>query len=82
MYPTGEWIDIATQRVEELLMKEGKHELEIASFYLRKKSPRAALARAKRVLDGNFPDNIKNAARDMVRKAERSLPLREDGQNL
>jgi len=82
MYPTGEWIDIAKQRAEELLIKEVMHELEIASFYLRKKNPRAALARTKRVLEGDFPDNIKDEARDLVRKAERSLPLGEDGQKL
>ena len=81
-YPAGEWIDIATQRADELLVKEGKHELEIASFYLRKKSPRAALARAKRVLDGNFPDNIKDEARDLIRRAEGSMPPGDGGQNL
>lgn len=82
MYPTGEWIDIATQRAEELLIKEGKHELEIASFYLRKKSPRSALERAKRVSNGNYPDSIKAEARNLIRKAERSLPQTEDGQDL
>ncbi|MCK5353077.1 outer membrane protein assembly factor BamD, partial [bacterium] len=81
MYPTGEWIDIATQRAVELLIKEGQHELEIASFYLRKKNPRSALVRAEQVLNGNYPDNIKAEARDLIRKAERSLPQAEDGQN-
>ncbi len=81
MYPTGEWIDIATQRAVELLIKEGQHELEIASFYLRKKNPRSALVRAEQVLNGNYPDNIKAEARDLIRKAERSIPQAEDGQN-
>jgi len=82
MYPSGEWIDNATQWAEELLIKEGKHELEIASFYLRKKNAPSVLARAKRILDGNYPDNIKAEARALIRKAERSLPQAEDGQNL
>jgi outer membrane protein assembly factor BamD len=81
MYPTGEWVDIATQRAEELLIKEGQHELEIASFYLRKNNPRSALERAKRVLNGNYPDTINTEARDLIRKAEQSLPQTEDGQN-
>jgi len=81
MYPTGEWIDIATQRAGELLIKEGQHELEIASFYLRKKNPRSALVRAEQVLNGNYPDNIKAEARDLIRKAERSITQAEDGQN-
>jgi outer membrane protein assembly factor BamD len=80
MYPTGEQIDIATQRAEELLIKEGRHELEIASFYLRKKNTGAALVRAKRVLDGNYPDNIQIEARDLIRKAERSLSQDENDQ--
>jgi outer membrane protein assembly factor BamD len=69
-YPTGEWVDTATQRAEELLLKEGMHELEIASFYLKKKNPRSALERAKRVLNGNYPENLKEEARDLIRKAE------------
>ena len=80
MYPAGEWIEVATQRSEELLLKEGMHELEIASFYLRKKSPHSALERAKRVLDGNYPDNIKAQAQDIIREAERSL-LQTEGDN-
>jgi len=73
-YPNGEWIDLAMQQAEELLIKEGKQELEIASFYLKKNSPRSALQRAKRVLDGTYPEDINAQARDIIRKAERSLP--------
>ena len=81
-YPTGEWIDVATQRAEELLIKEGQHELEIASFYLRKNSPRSVIERANRVLNGNYPDIIKTEARELIRKAEGLLPQIEDDQNL
>ena len=81
-YPTGEWIDIATQQAEELLIKEGQHELEIASFYLRKNNPHSAIERAKRVLNGSYPDTIMTEARELIRKAEESLPQAEDDQNL
>ena len=81
-YPDGEWIEVATNRAEELLAKEGRHELEIASFYLRKNNPHSAIERAKLVLNGNYPDNIKTDARDLIRKAEGSLPQVEDDQNL
>ena len=81
-YPAGEWIDSATQRAEELLIKEGQHELGIASFYLKKNSPHSAIERAKRVLDGKYPDIIKVEARELIRKAEKSLPQAEDDQNL
>jgi outer membrane protein assembly factor BamD (BamD/ComL family) len=57
------------------------HELEIATFYLKKKSPQAALARAKRVLEGDFPDDIKTQARELMQKAEASLALADDKQN-
>ena len=72
-YPSGEWFEAAAARAEELLLKEGRHELEIASFYLKKKNPRSALARAERVLDGDYPDSTKAAARDLAREAEKML---------
>ena len=81
-YPTGEWIDVATQRAEELLIKEGQHELEIASFYLRKKSPHSVIERANRILNGSYPDSIKTEARELIRKAEGLIPQVEDDQNL
>jgi outer membrane protein assembly factor BamD len=79
-YPDGEWIEPAAQQAEDLLLKEGEHELEIAAFYLRKKSYRAAGERAKKVLDGNYPDHIKDEARDLIRQAEQSAPPAEDDQ--
>lgn len=74
LYPTGKWIETATQQSEELLIKEGKHELEIAAFYLRKKSPRSTIARARRILEGDFPEDINTKARELIREAEQSLP--------
>ncbi len=80
-YPNGKWIDIATQKAEELLEKEGMHEIEIAAFYLKKKSPQSALARARRVVDGNYPEDLKDQARELIRKAEGSMDKTGDGQN-
>lgn len=81
-YPNGEWIDLATRRAEELLSKEGRQELEIAAFYLRKNSPLSAIKRASRVLEGEFPENIKTEARELIRDAEGSLPQDEGDQDL
>jgi len=81
-YPDGEWIEVATQWAEELLTKEGQHELEIASFYLRKKSPQSAIKRARQVLDGSYPDVIKAQARELIDKAEGSLPQTGNDQDL
>jgi outer membrane protein assembly factor BamD len=72
-YPGGEWFDIASERAEDLLIKEGKHELDIAAFYLKRKSPRSALARANRLLDSDYPESIKTEARELARKAEQAL---------
>lgn len=80
-YPSGKWLDTSTSYSEELLTKEGMHELEIATFYLKKKSPQAALARVKRVLEGDFPDDIKTQARGLMQKAEASLASAEDKLN-
>jgi outer membrane protein assembly factor BamD len=77
-YPDGEWAQEADGRVTELLTKEGEHELEIVSFYLRKDEPRAALARARRVLEGQFPDPIQDRARELARKAEMAIPRPEE----
>ena len=81
-YPDGEWIEVAAQRAEELLTKEGQHELEIASFYLRKNSPQSTIERARQVLDGSYPDDIKAQARELIDKAEESLPQTGNDQDL
>jgi len=73
-YPTGEWAQEAAEQIEDLLLKEGRHELEIAKFYLKKKSYRAASQRARNVLDGQYPDSLKEEARAMIDRAERSDP--------
>lgn len=72
LYPGGKWSEYAAQRSEELLTKEGKHELEIASFYLRKKRPGSAVVRARRVLEGDYPEDIKAKAQELVQKAQQS----------
>ena len=68
-YPTGQWIDYSKQTAAELLLKEGKHELSIASFYLRKDEPKAVLARAEKILNGPYPEEVMAEAREMVRRA-------------
>ena len=78
-YPDGQWTGEAQERVTELLTKEGEHELDIVSFYLRKKEPRAALARAQRVLESPFPEPIQDRARELVREASEALPEKESG---
>lgn len=81
-YPDGQWIDEATRWSGELLVKEGEHELEIAAFYLKRKNPRSALARAKRVYnDSSFPEEIRNRAGDLIREAEESLSSSGDDEN-
>lgn len=81
-YPDGEWVADANRRAEELLTKEGMHELEIASFYLRKNNPLAAIKRAGRILGGEFPEKIKDDARGLIRDAEESIPQEESVQDL
>ncbi|UCF89018.1 MAG: outer membrane protein assembly factor BamD, partial [bacterium] len=81
-YPDGEWVGDAHRRAEQLLTKEGMHELEIASFYLRKNNPLAAIKRAGRILGGEFPEKIKDDARGLIRDAEESIPQEESVQDL
>jgi len=79
MYPNGQYVDTASQEKKELHLAEGMHQLEIANFYLKKNSPASALARAKRVLDGSYPERVMVQARDLVRKAQNSLDLDQEG---
>lgn len=74
-YPAGEWIDEASRRVAELRVKEGRHELNVASYYLRKNSPAAAMARARHVLEGTYPEDIMEEAKDILQRA-REMELR------
>lgn len=78
-YTSGEWFETASRQAEELRIQEGLHELKIASFYLRKKSPAAARARARHVLEGTYPEEILEKARDIVQRAEEMTP-RDVGQ--
>ncbi|MDF1535101.1 MAG: outer membrane protein assembly factor BamD [bacterium] len=78
-YPGGEWVEEADERVTELLTKEGEHELGIASFYLNKDKPQAALARTGRVLQGPFPDPILDRARKLAGEADAALPDAQGG---
>jgi outer membrane protein assembly factor BamD len=68
-YPSGQWIDHSRQMATELLFKEGEHELSIASFYLKKDQLQAVLARAEKVLKGNYPEEIMTRARELVQRA-------------
>jgi outer membrane protein assembly factor BamD len=77
-YPSGQWIDEARERSAELLLKEGEHELQIASFYLRKDSPRAALARAQRVLEGDYPEQVRIKAKSLIQQADSALHSETD----
>jgi len=78
-YPDGQWAAEAKERATELLTKEGEHELDIVSFYIRKDEPRAALARAQRVLENQFPEPILDRARELVLEAKEALPETESG---
>lgn len=78
-YPGGEWSVEAQEKVNELLTREGEHELDIVSFYLRKKEPRAALARANRILETPFPEQIHERARELAREANNALQKTESG---
>jgi outer membrane protein assembly factor BamD len=78
-YPDGQWAGEAEERVTQLLTKEGEHELDIVSFYLRRKEHRAALARAQRVLENKFPEPILDRARELVLEAKEALPETESG---
>ena len=73
-YPDGQWTGEAQEKATALLTKEGEHELNIVSFYLKKKKTRAALARAQRVLENQFPEPILDRARELVREAKEALP--------
>ena len=77
-YPDGKWFDIAAKRSEELLIKEGENEIEIAAFYLKKKSPSSTVARARNLLDSDYPESIKIQARELLRKAEQSMLSADD----
>lgn len=68
-YPSGQWNDQARQMAEQLLLKEGEHELSIASFYLKRDKIKAALARANEVLNGNYPEEINIKARKLIQQA-------------
>jgi outer membrane protein assembly factor BamD len=68
-YPSGLWLDDSRKMATELLAKEGEHELSIALFYLKKDQFPAVLARAEKVLHGNYPEAIKVRARELIQKA-------------
>ncbi|TNF49289.1 outer membrane protein assembly factor BamD [bacterium] len=73
-YPEGEHSEEASEWIKILWEKEGLHELEIASFYLKKKKkPEAALSRANKILDAEYPENIKQKAREIADAAKREL---------
>ena len=77
-YPSGQWIDDARKMATELLVKEGEHELSIASFYLKRKQYQAVLARVDRVLSGNYPEEITTRAREIALQAG-GFPSKEAG---
>lgn len=80
-YPEGASSEGAARWAADLLVKEGEHELQIASYYLRKNRPRSAMARAEFILEGKYPDRIKDEARELIKRAERSLADTGDNDN-
>jgi outer membrane assembly lipoprotein YfiO len=77
-YPSGEWAGKAREMSGELLEKEGEHGLKIITFYLKKKQPQAALARANRLCEGDFPEGIKTRARELAAKAREMFSVDAD----
>ncbi len=76
-YPDGENAPEARQWIDLLLEKEGLHELGIAKYYLKRKRPDAALARASSILTGRYPEEVKREAEIIV---EDALSLKEMGE--
>lgn len=74
-FPSGKWSTQAAATARELLVREGEHELDIMTFYLKKKQPEAVLARAERIFQRDFPERIKSTAREL---AERALELKAE----
>ena len=77
-YPSGEWKNQAEEMADELRKKEGEHLLEIISFYLKKKQPKAALARTQQLLKGDYPDPIMTRARELAVRAGKLLSAEVD----
>ena len=77
-YPSGEWNSKAKEMADELLIKEGEHGLQIISFYLKKKQPQAALARVERLLENDYPEQIRTRARELADQAGELLTAEAD----
>ncbi len=71
-YPKGEFIEEAAAREAELRSKVGEHELEIASYYLRKNNPDAAILRVERIIEEDHPKDIKERAVKLLKQARSS----------
>lgn len=79
-YPEGGHSAEASEWIKKLWEREGQHELEIALFYLnKKKKPEAAINRANRILEEDFPEDIKRQASQIVRSAEEKLVPADTG---
>jgi len=69
-FPEGEHAAEASNMADTLLEKEGLHELNIASFYLKKGKTEAAISRASAVMDGDFSPEIREKAGLIVQQAK------------
>ncbi len=79
-YPEGVHSKEASDWIRVLWEKEGLHELEIASFYLKKKKrPEAALSRVNKILDADYPEDIKQKAREIAEAAKLKLVPEDTG---
>lgn len=79
-YPEGTHAGEASEWIKKLWEREGQHELEIASFYLKKKKkPEAALSRANRILEGEYPEEIKRQAARLAEAAKEKLLPKDTG---
>lgn len=71
-YPDGKFIEETIYWKNELRSKVGEHELGIATYYLKKKNPDAAIRRAERILEEDHPEEIKDRAAQLLEKAKKS----------
>ncbi len=71
-FPQGKHAAEAAALTGELREKLGRHELEVASFYLGRGNREAAASRARAVAEGDFPPAVKEEAALLLRQAEKA----------
>lgn len=74
-HPDGRHGAEARDWIGLLIEKEGRHELEVAEYYLKKNRPEAALSRTSGILEGQFPPDIKREAEALAARAREAKDL-------